>query len=402
MLNLPIINYKDLYQLWNYSDRLYNLNGVVADDSSLAVMLRIEKTMQRLKVMGDDDRRILWIRIKAPARYRYGILDDQKFYWCQLLTAHYEDLHYLILENPDGWRRQLVLCNNQTTLRKRGKTEHTVDVKDGLLLLEEYVTALVDSICKNPDIYNSYVEKNLPYGLRKGRIRRSDLNRLLPDYKIFKDARHAVDVLDRQQSLPLFTSERMTLRSYMHVWRIAYEGYVNGNDWMSEQRDISGMRDEEVFRRFSSKGRETEGLDLDSERVFEEWNDANSSFHNNDVAYARIHLWPVRNGEFRDSRSDIPDGSWYFVLNYSVGGYSRDMINILDSLIGAGINVDSHSVERLRRMTLETDFVSISPHPNKYHHTEEEGDEIYLPSRKPKSIIKAVEWYPQQRVEPMD
>lgn len=402
MENLPILNFKDLYQLWRYSDRHHFYNGVAPDDPSLEVMLRIEKTMQRLKVMGDDDRRILWIRLKSPDRYRYGIVDDQKFYWCQLSTAQYEGRHYLILDNPDGWGNRLVLMSCHNASRLRNVPDYEVEVMDGLLLLEEYVTALVDSICKNPDIYNAYVEKNLPYGLRKGRIRRADLTRLLPDYKIFKDARHAVDVLDRQQSLPLFTTERMTLRTYMHVWRIAYEGYVNGNDWMSEQRDISGMRDEEVFRRFSSKGRETEGLDLDSERVFEEWDDANSSFHNNDVAYARIHLWPVRNGEFRDSRTDIPDGSWYFVLNYSVGGYSRDMINILDSLIGAGINVDSHSVERLRGMALETDFVSISPYPNKYHHTEEEGDEIFLPSRKPKSIIKATEWYPQQRVEPMD
>lgn len=402
MENLPILNFKDLYQLWRYSDRHHFYNGVAPDDPSLEVMLRIEKTMQRLKVMGNDDRRTLWIRLKSPARYRYGIVDDQKFYWCQLSTAQYEGRHYLILDNPDGWGNRLVLMSCHNASRLGNVPDYKVNVMDGLLLLEGYVNALVASICENPDVYNDYVEENLPYGLRSGRIKRADLNRLLPNYKIFENAVHAVEVLDRQKTLPLWTTGRMTLRTYMHIWRIAYEGYINGNEWKSEQRDLSEMTDEEVFRTYSSKGRETEGMDLDSEKAFEVWDNANSSYHNKDVAYARIHLWPLRNGEYLDLRTDVPESSWYFALEYSMSGYSQAMINIMDSLISAGINIDSPSVGRLRRMAQETDFVSISPYPNKYHHTEEEGNEIYLPSRKPKSIIKAAEWYPQQRVEPMD
>lgn len=53
-------------------------------------MLRIEKTMSRLKVMGDDDRRFFWIWAQVNKRERE---------WLQVLTAHYNDFHYLILSD---------------------------------------------------------------------------------------------------------------------------------------------------------------------------------------------------------------------------------------------------------------------------------------------------------------
>lgn len=49
--------------------------------------------------------------------------------------------------------------------------------------------------------------------------------------------------------------------------------------------DVSGLTDEKVFIRFSYKGRETEGPDFDYEKVYEEQNEANSSYHNKDEPY---------------------------------------------------------------------------------------------------------------------
>ena len=66
MKNLPILKYNDLREVM-WLDHHNSLNGTVVDDASLDVMLRIEKTMSRLDVVGDDDRRQLWIELKAPA-----------------------------------------------------------------------------------------------------------------------------------------------------------------------------------------------------------------------------------------------------------------------------------------------------------------------------------------------
>ena len=101
MKQLPLLKYNDLWRVMCLDHR-NNLNGVVVDDASLEIMLHIEKTMQRLEVMGDDEQRFLWIEIKAPAKkYREEDADAKGNYWYQLCTGHYKDFHYLILSNRE-------------------------------------------------------------------------------------------------------------------------------------------------------------------------------------------------------------------------------------------------------------------------------------------------------------
>ena len=79
MKDLPILKYNDLREVM-WLDHHNSLNGVVVDDASLEVMLRIEKIMSRLDVMGDDNKRWLWIGIDAnrlqylyPTQYDVGV-----------------------------------------------------------------------------------------------------------------------------------------------------------------------------------------------------------------------------------------------------------------------------------------------------------------------------------------
>lgn len=399
MNNLPIITAKDFNRLWAHSDRALS-NGHVVDDATLDVMLRIEKTMQRLKVMGDDDRRILWIRIKAPVRGRMSEVDTEGFYWCQFLTAHYRNFHYLLLDNPT-WSGFLDLRSAPNTSEKR-ENGQGINLEKELLRLEEYVNALVENICSNPDEYNAYVEANLPYSQREGRIRRSDLNRILPTYRTFDNPRHVIDVLNHNNSQPIWYSDTMTLRIYMRVWRIAYNAYRTAMDssniWETDEN--KNQSDLEVFMQHNSKGHEVEGLDLDSELDFTKWYEENSMYHCHDVAYARIHLSVSRKGKWSEG-VDVPDNACFFTLSYSVYGYSAGFVTILEALLNAGYNVKVSNADRLRRIAEETDFVGITLNPNKYAHDETVGNEIHLPDRCRRRIIKAAEWYPQPKVGPL-
>ena len=56
MKDLSILKYNDLREVM-WLDHHNNLNGTAVDDASLDVMLRIEKTMSRLDVVGDDTER---------------------------------------------------------------------------------------------------------------------------------------------------------------------------------------------------------------------------------------------------------------------------------------------------------------------------------------------------------
>ena len=406
MGRVPMLRYSDLGEIM-YLEHRNHLNGVVVDDAALEVMLRIEKTMQRLEVMGDDEQRWLWVEMKAPAkRYRMEEADENGNYWYQVFTAHYEGFHYMIIRN-----RHWKYIDLRSARYVRGERKTDVwhgNVSKPLLKIEAYITALVDSICENPDGYNTYVEKHLPYSKRDGIIKRADLNRICPVYRTFENPERVVEIVKEMNALPLWTAEKMTLRTYMHFWRLLYEAYRTKDRYRPDPKsDFADKTDEEIFREYNNKGDEIEGLDLDSEQDFQKWDDENGSYHNMDVAYARIHLWPRKKGcGWGDEGVDVPDGRWYFTLSFSVYGYAVDVVNMLEALCDAGIGVVCRETVRLQRIAEETDYVGITPGADKYSHDEKVGNEITLPyvqegitAQQIEDVIAATEWEPVRKVK---
>lgn len=404
MKDLPILKYNDLIEIMCL-DHNNHLNGVVVDDASLDVMLRVEKTMSRLDVMGDDERRELWIELKAPCkRDREEDADENGNYWYLLITGCYQQMHYMILSNKE-WRF-IDLRSHESGCGERKPDLWNGNVSKALKKLETYITALVDRICANPEEYNEYVAEHLPYYKREGRIRRKDLNRICPCYKTFEDPERVISIVNGMKALPISTYDEMTLRTYMHVWRILYEAYCRKDRYADRKEDcFEGVSDVEVFSH-NSKGREIEGFDLDSEADFLKWKNENSSYHCLDVAYARVHLCPIKSGDYiYDEELGVPEGKWCFSLGYSVYGYSQDVVNMLEAMLEAGIGLCCSSNERLLKIALEEDWVSISPLPNKYTHSEELGNEISLPyiddditEEQVRKVIAATQWEPLEKV----
>ncbi|MBQ9555152.1 MAG: hypothetical protein IJV05_02900 [Muribaculaceae bacterium] len=408
MKKIQILRYNDLRDLM-YLSHEHHLNGVVVDDAALEVMLRIEHTMQRLEVMGDDEQRWLWIELKAPGkRNRMESADANGNYWYQVITANYQDFHYMIIRNREGMYLDLRSARYIGDERKPDVWHG--NVSKPLQKLEKYITALVDDICENPDAYNTYIDKNLPYSKRDGIIKRADLNRICPAYRTFDNPKRVVDIVTKMNRLPVWSVDNMTLRTYMHIWRILYEAYRTKNRYEPIPKSaFAHETDMDVFVRYNSKGSEMEGLNLDCELDYQKWHDENSSYHCMDVAYARIHLYP-RKKENRWDDEDVPvaDGQWYFTLSFSVYGYSNDVVNILEALCDAGIGVVCHELARLLRIAQETDYVGITPGASKYVHDEKIGNEIRLPcvqdditAQQVADVIAATEWDPLRKVKPI-
>ena len=292
MNNIPTLRYNDLRDLM-YLTHEHHLNGVVVDDAALEVMLRIEKTMQRLEVMGDDEQRWLWIELKAPGkRNRWEEADANGNYWYQVFTANYKGFHYMIIRNRQN--RYVDLRSTRYIGDARKPDVWHGNVSKPLLKLEKYITALVDSICENPDDYNNYVEEHLPYSKRDGVIKRADLNRICPVYRTFDDPERVVDIVTKMNNLPLWSADKMTLRTYIHFWCLLYETYRAKDEYRPEPKsDYADKTDVEIFVRHNSKGDEIEGLNLDSEQDYQKWEDENRMYHCMDVAYARIHFYRV-------------------------------------------------------------------------------------------------------------
>ena len=120
------------------------------------------------------------------------------------------------------------------------------------------------------------------------------------------------------------------------------------------------------------------------------------------------HHKGLKKENLREDDIAVQDGQWYFSLHYSVYGYSVDVVNMLEALCKEGIGVVCDETARLLRIANETDYVGITPAPNKYSHNEEIGNEISLPyvdeyisPQQVAEVIAATEWKPQTKIKPI-
>lgn len=371
--------------------------NIFVDDKSLNILLRIEQSMQQLAAMGDDELRSLWVEAQRGAPEDWGDFESLKndgevdtydeylelwkidcpneIEWWKISSMRYDGFHYLHI--TDGERYSYCLQSAKNVFDDRNESEAYYDVSKLLACIEIYITTLVECIVISPEAYNDYVDNNLPYKKRKGVILRSILNELLPDWYLKDvDKERAVELLEKKEEPEYF--EHMTLRTYMHYWRRAYEalGYK-----CEEQSDI------DVFR-YSSKGYKVEKYNLDSEEVFTQWITDVSPYHGFDVVYARVHFFP-----------HYENGSWNFLLSTHSYWNLNEYIRVAISMYNEGILLEFDGREKILSILRGTDCVRICPDAYRYIQSGDVGNEINLPDPNEdisvetvKLIIANTEW----------
>lgn len=387
---IPVFQYDDAWQILARGDRL---NGLVIDAGSEEVMLRIEKTMSRLNVMGDDDRRFFWIWAQVNKRKRE---------WMQVLTAHYNDFHYLILS--DNRSKMAVLQNAESIYSNKEK--YRWDMAEYLMPLEKHIKAVVDWICEAPEEYHAYVERYLPYDKRDGDIPRKVLYSIDPEWHDGKDDERLIRGLEEVKAATPSGFDSITLRTYITVWSAAYrilsQIRYDERDKGYERKllhDAQTMDDIELFMEYDSKGQEIEGLDLDNQEDYEKWRKANCGFHCMDVSYARIHLSPWRENESE---------SYRFHLNFGVYGFYDEVAEIAIALHKQGITLNVDEIDSILKILRQEDMVGFRPHPDKYMNRDGVTNQVWLPHIGDVTrevywkIIKSTKWHKQHKPWPND
>ena len=387
---IPVFQYDDAWQILARGNRL---NGLVIDAGSEEVMLRIEASMSKLKVMGDDDRRFFWIWAQVNKRERE---------WLQVLTAHYNDFHYLILS--DNRSKMAVLQNAESIYSN--KERYRWDMAEYLLALETHVKTVVDWICEAPEEYQAYVERYLPYDKRDGDIPRKVLYSIDPEWHDGKDDERLIRGLEEVKAAAPLEFDSITLRTYITVWSAAYrilsQIRYDERDKGYERKllhDAQTMDDIELFMEYDSKGQEIEGLNLDSQEDYEKWRKANCGFHCMDVSYARIHLSPWRENESE---------SYRFHLNFGVYGFYDEVAEIAIALHKQGITLKVDEIDSILKILRQEDMVGFRPHPDKYMNRDGVTNQVWLPHIGDVTrevywkIIKSTKWHKQHKPWPND
>lgn len=329
----------------------------------------IHGAMGRLAPMGDDERRSLWFEVKG-----------KRWEWYRLSVSTYNDCHYLYIIG-DTHDRYVFSDKEDCNSSRCFYEDELIEI---FSKIEKYVVGLVDNILSAFEQYNSYVEKYLSYYRREGLIKRSILNSLIPDNRYDGiDIPRVINLYENQFEPTQFPE--MTLRCYMHYWRIAYEavyGKMSGNDI-------------EVFRH-SSKGYEIKEYNLDSEDDFRRWKNDVSPYHGFDVVYARVHLYPT-----------YTDGQWHFYVGTGSYWNLDDCFRAIVGLSDAGISVELGEVDHVLGILKETDYVEITPYAYRYMQGDDIGSQMKLPyayevdKKVIKKIIANTKWNKLEKVSPL-
>lgn len=345
------------------------LDVTVVSGKCAESMRSIHGAMGRLAPMGDDERRSLWFEVKG-----------KRWEWYRLSVSTYNDCHYLYIIG-DTHDRYVFSDKEDCNSSRCFYEDELIEI---FSKIEKYVVGLVDNILSAFEQYNSYVEKYLSYYRREGLIKRSILNSLIPDNRYDGiDIPRVINLYENQFEPTQFPE--MTLRCYMHYWRIAYEavyGKMSGNDI-------------EVFRH-SSKGYEIKEYNLDSEDDFRRWKNDVSPYHGFDVVYARVHLYPT-----------YTDGQWHFYVGTGSYWNLDDCFRAVVGLSDAGISVELGEVDHVLGILKETDYVEITPYAYRYMQGDDIGSQMKLPyayevdKKVIKKIIANTKWNKLEKVSPL-
>ena len=170
------------------------------DEASEDLVKEIFKITDCLEPVGDDDRKALWIWDNKPSYEEYRddymkayyyddeepVISDEEIE--ESYNEEYADDHvfykFMCLHNPYGENdTELygIFINGRYILsvNDRNADGYPLDDSELILWLKDRVTASVEAV--RDGSYHKFVEKNLPYECRGGKILRKDLWDILPD-----------------------------------------------------------------------------------------------------------------------------------------------------------------------------------------------------------------------------
>jgi len=387
-----------LNDLWGIVALPHEWNGYAVDVQSAEAIVRIKQSMGRLAVMGDDERRTLWLPFRTRRKYANFDMDTpvNGLVWYRVSISTYRDIHYLWVGDSHHIPTILKTSNEY-------RDRHPLwpeDTYANIMELEKYINTVVEWIVNRPNEYNEYIAANLPYSKRHGKIQRSVLYQLIPSYRRLEERDKYIDLLNKLSEDSPTLYSKMNLNIYSHVWRLAYDADRAANEYIfSKPEDTSAKSDVEMFVEHSSKGYEAKDINAESEEEFLKWKSENAMYHNLDVVYARIHLEPVWNEERK---------GWEFHLWFSVYGYYSDVLKIVEALYEQGIRLVVSPTDALLGILREDDYVGVVPSPDKYMNRGGTTNQIDLPwveddvtQEMIDQLIALIQWEPEEQVFPV-
>lgn len=355
------------------------LNPLELHGEAAKPMQQIYKSIIRLAVIGDDERRSIWLRFQS---------DYNGVQWGYMHITTYREYHYLYI---GAKYTRFASC------KWRVDSEENVDesANDFFGYTKAYqkfadkVLPIIDSIYANPEAYNAYINRYVPYALREGKIHRSILNQIVPEFKLgLKNAAKTIEALQRSIAEDYPTFDTMTIRTFCQYFRAADEQFHHITH-------DSGQTDVEYYQK--NKWHNLDEFDLDSKADFKKF----AVDHYGELGLSRCNVHAYK----RD------DNKW----EISIGlGYYHNLVRVLEMITACyemGLPMKIWNADKLLEIIEERDYVGFAI--STFHQrlgNGEIGNDIELDDdlliiedskrrrAAQRAIIQAAEWSPLEQV----
>jgi len=388
---------------------------VVRDKTCARALDQIINDIQAIKIQGEDESRSLWLEAERGSINDFGsyeeyieedIVRDHKEFvelweyyypdekkWYNLTFIFYDGDCYIFIDS------ELIFHLSQKEMLK-----DQVNSDIGLIeWLGSKTTDILFSLKTDQSLYNKYLDKNISYKRRKGRILRKRLWEIFPEEEeIFKKefSKESLDdleiIVNRSKKRNLVSPiKALNAGDLFRFCEICYDA----NNYFKDQKKKLTPKEKYIAR---ADGRHC-GLtkvDEDSVDAFREWyvNKSNCGGH----------PWEICRGGNSTHISlyvfDTEDG-WMLRLAGSSRGRAVETIKMALALYNKKAPFILDDAEEILRMIKGIDYLGIVPEtliPVYCHSLFPDGDRINyfmnLGYEKTEEIIKRTEWYPLEEI----
>lgn len=344
-------------------------NDRCVDEQSFALLLEIQNTLSVFEPIDDDEARKIWLEIPRGSAEEWKAFDDERrgyaaeedddladyqealdeefpreTQWLFLVTSTYRENTFLKIS--DRVHRYVIFTNR--ALDEKAYPMNMTWLFEPLLKL---VQKRVAQIVKDPEAYNRYVEKNVPYRQRSGKIKSKDLNRIIPEGKMQVENReHCIQVM----------------RELMRREEV-YESVKNKTpvDWDSLR--VPAPFDTMSIRRFCKYYRIADTIfwsESDSKRAKKAVIIEDDVDHYGELGLSRMNV---------GATNYYVGGKWIITFGISYSAYADEGLKIAMALYETGAPFVFYDAENLLHILEETGTVRISPFT--FHDYLEGGDD---------------------------
>jgi hypothetical protein len=352
-----------------------NSNSDLINQNIFEILAGIYNTFSCVKPIGDDDIRQIWIEVERGSIENFGDFEEyvesgevnsldeflelwkayypEKTKWYKFQTAKFRDDLYFYFGD-----KQIFTINNQLQTVSRSKyCQNLASFELFVQWLSERIIEEISKLKIDPTAYNQYIQKNLPWTKRVGRIKRIDFWNILgtetlrPDIglgeKLISELKDAISVM-KEKEIQLV--QEMTANKFFRICEICFDS----NDYFKKRKETLTPREKYISM---ADGRDAglRNINGDSPQAFSEWYTGNSF---------GAHPWEICRGGNSTHISlfvSIYNGRWAIRLAGSSIMRVEETARMAVALYQNNIPFELSDAEQIANMVTGTDFIGIVP-----------------------------------------